>query len=147
MDNNTQTPITPDLPDNFQSQIEEFEVKVALENLDSNSNKNNKENLFIKEGQVVASIPSEDNLIKHDLIKLKFVEPTWIQVRDIENKVIISKLMEIQEEYIYQSNNKYTITTGNAGNILVYVNEVLRGKLGKKGEVKDSFFISSEFNN
>ena len=55
------------------------------------------------------------------------------------------------ERYSFQLNvpitNKYTITTGNAGNILVYVNEVLRGKLGKKGEVKDSFFISSEFNN
>ena len=143
--NNLQSPITPDLPDNFESQIEEFEVKVALENLDLNSNEDNKENLFIREDQVVASIPSEDNLNKYYLIKLKFVEPTWIQVRDIENKVIISKLMKIQEEYIYQSNNQYSITTGNAGNILVYINKELRGKLGKKGEVKDSFFISSEF--
>ena len=144
--NNSQTPITPDLPDNFQSKIEEYEVKIALENLDSNFEENEKENFFERKDQVIASIPLEEDLIAHDLIKLKFIDSTWLQVRDIENKVIISKLMPIEEEYIYQSNNQYSITTGNAGNILVYINDELRGKLGKKGEVKDSFFISSEFN-
>jgi len=72
---------------------------------------------------------------------------TWIHLRNKENKIVFSRLMSDDEEYSYSVADNFTLTTGNAGNILVLINGNIRGKLGKKGEVIDSFIISSDFNN
>ena len=37
----------------------------------------------------------------------------------MNDNIILSKLMEKDEEYTYEIEFKYTITAGNAGNILV----------------------------
>ena len=55
--------------------------------------------------------------------------------------------MTINNEYSYSTTDNFTLTTGNAGNILVLINGNARGKIGKKGEVIDSLVISSDFNN
>ena len=55
--------------------------------------------------------------------------------------------MSSNDEYSYSIVDNYTLTTGNAGNILVLINNNVRGKVGKKGEVIDSLVISSDFNN
>ena len=55
--------------------------------------------------------------------------------------------MSSDEEYLYSVADNFTLTTGNAGNILVLINGNARGKVGKKGEVIDSLVISSDFNN
>ena len=55
--------------------------------------------------------------------------------------------MSINDEYSYSIADDFTLTTGNAGNILVLINGNARGKIGKKGEVIDSLVISSDFNN
>ena len=55
--------------------------------------------------------------------------------------------MNKDEEYSYSVADNFSLTTGNAGNILVLINGNTRGKIGKKGEVLDSFVISSDFNN
>ena len=55
--------------------------------------------------------------------------------------------MRSNEEYLYSVADNFTLTTGNAGNILVLINGNTRGKIGKKGEVMDSLVISSDFNN
>ena len=45
--------------------------------------------------------------------------------------------MEKNEEFSYKMNLNYNITSGNAGNILVILDDNVRGKLGKFGEVID----------
>ena len=55
--------------------------------------------------------------------------------------------MNNDEEYSYSVADNFTLTTGNAGSILVLINGNTRGKIGKKGEVIDSLVISSDFNN
>ena len=42
---------------------------------------------------------------------------------------------------------KLFLTTSNAGNIIVEINGEIRGKIGKLGEIKDSFFIDNKFSN
>ena len=84
---------------------------------------------------------------KEIFITLSFLKSTWIQIRDNEDKIIFSKLMNPSEEYSYSVNDNYYITTGNAGNIIVSIDGKVRGKIGKFGEVKESFFVGSEFNN
>ena len=57
------------------------------------------------------------------LITLKIINPTWLQLRDQDNEIILSKLMNKNEEFSYRSNLNYSITSGNAVNILVLINK------------------------
>ena len=51
------------------------------------------------------------------------------------------------DEYSYNILNNYSITSGNAGHILVMINDKVKGKIGKKGQVVDSLVINKNFNN
>ena len=81
------------------------------------------------------------------MITLKFLDSTWIQIRNEKDQILFSKLMSDNDEYSYSIADNFTLTTGNAGNILVLINGNTKGKVGKKGEVIDSFAINSDFNN
>ena len=59
----------------------------------------------------------------------------------------ISKLMKKNDEYTYDSNLNYSITAGNAGNILVIIDQNVRGKIGKYGEIIDSYVLDKNFTN
>ena len=80
----------------------------------------------------------------NSLISLKVIKSTWIQIRDKDEKIIFSKLMDNDDEYSYPLNENYFITTGNAGNILISIGGKIFGKLGKNGEVIESLLISKE---
>ena len=55
--------------------------------------------------------------------------------------------MNKDEEFTYLIKDNYVLTAGNAGNILILINQEARGKVGKKGEVIESLIIHSEFTN
>ena len=55
--------------------------------------------------------------------------------------------MTQNDEYTYDLNLKYFLTAGNAGNILVVIDNDIRGKIGEYGDVVDSIVIDSNFNN
>ena len=78
---------------------------------------------------------------------LKMLNPTWIQLRDESNNIILSKLMDKDEEFSYDLNLNYNITAGNAGNILVLIDGDVRGKIGKYGDILDSFILYKDFTN
>ena len=153
--------ILPNLPESLESEIEEIEIQSALKKVNkiySEDIKNEtptptsidtafNNNLFVNEGSVIASIPDNEPVEFENIITLKFLNPTWIQLRDKQNQVVFSKLMSSVEEYSYSVADNFALTTGNAGNILVLINGNARGKAGKKGEVIDSLVISSDFNN
>ena len=101
----------------------------------------------INEGSVIASTSNNESLKYDDIITLKFFDSTWIQLRNKEDQIVFSKLMSSNDEYSYSIVDNFTLTTGNAGNIVVLINGKTRGKVGKKGEVIDSFAINSDFNN
>ena len=73
--------------------------------------------------------------------------PTWLQLRDSKDEIVLSQLMTQNDEYTYNLNLKYSLTAGNAGNILVLIDNDIRGKIGDFGEVVDSIVIDSNFNN
>ena len=153
--------ILPDPSESLQSEIEEIEIQSTLKN----SNKINlidsvneiltstsinidfNDNLFVNESSVVASISDNKPVESDNIITLKFLNPTWIQLRNKQNQIVFSKLMSSDEEYLYSVADNFTLTTGNAGNILVLINGKTRGKAGKKGEVIDSMVINSDFDN
>ena len=55
--------------------------------------------------------------------------------------------MEKNEEFSYDIKLRYNITAGNAGNILVLIDNSTMGKIGKNGEVIDSYVIDIEHKN
>ena len=78
---------------------------------------------------------------------LKILNPTWLQLRDEENNIVLSKLMDKDEEFSYELKLNYNITAGNAGNILVLIDDEVRGKIGKYGDILDSFVLYKDFTN
>ncbi len=141
--------IIPDLPENYVSIVEEANLNNLIKN---NEIKDLKENNFAKSEQnsnsssAIASIPKK-HISSSDLITLKFLDDTWIQLRDKNDEIIFSQLMNKNDEYSYKLDLNYSITSGNAGHILVLVNKLVKGKLGKKGQVVDSLVLDKDFNN
>ena len=141
--------IIPDLPENYISVIE----KANLNNLVINKNtKNKSEENFAQiesiknSSSAIASLPNIE-VDKSSIITLKFLDDTWVQLRDQNNEIIFSQLMNKNDEYSYDMHTNYSITSGNAGHILVLINQKVKGKIGKKGQVVDSLVISKDFNN
>ena len=140
--------LVPDIPESAIPIIEKS-------NIDIISNKENKkdtdefENIIsFNKTSVVASTNIEKiKNYEESTITLKFLDSTWFQIRDNTNNIIISKLMKKNDEYTYDSNLNYSITAGNAGNILVIIDQNVRGKIGKYGEIIDSYVLDKNFTN
>ena len=104
--------------------------------------KSNYYNITKKENIV---IEFDENLTT--VATLKILNPTWLQLRDEENNIVLSKLMDKDEEFSYELKLNYNITAGNAGNILVLIDDEVRGKIGKYGDILDSFVLYKDFTN
>ena len=138
--------IIPDLPENYISIVEEANLNNITEKKVINKNNENLENNIISSSSAIAS-SSKINDEESKIITLKILNPTWLQIRDSNNKIVLSQLMNKSDEYSYESDLKYSITSGNAGHILVLINQKVRGKIGKKGQVVDSLVLDNNFKN
>ena len=153
--------MTPNIPENLESTLEEIEMKLSLEKklivdtldntsqiiADSSQIIEDKDAL-ISSTSAIASLPiSNDKNLADKIVTLKFLNPTWIQLRDSKNNVIISKLMSKKDEFSFKISENLNLTTGNAGNIIILVDGVVKGKVGKIGEVIDSLIIDNRFYN
>ena len=140
--------LIPDLPENYEPIIEKAEIEISkTKNLITEKEKNIIE---IERTMSLSSAIASSNLESKDdnhLITLKIINPTWLQLRDQDNEIILSKLMNKNEEFSYRSNLNYSITSGNAGNILVLIDNNVKGRIGDVGEVVDSFVIDKNFKN
>ena len=150
--------MTPDVPENIQYNLEEAEMNISLENRNrTEKNISNFSNMdliinetdkFITSSSVIASLPKKrDTKMSSEKISLKFLNPTWIQLRDKNDKIIISKLMNPGDEYTYSLSDNLSLTAGNAGNIIISLDGKVKGKAGKVGEVVESLIIDSNFTN
>ena len=100
---------------------------------------------LINNSSAIASIEFDENVTT--VATLKMLNSTWMQLRDQENNIILSKLMQKDEEFSYELKLNYNITAGNAGNILVLIDDEVRGKIGKYGDILDSFVLYKDFTN
>tara|TARA_A100001015_G_scaffold139848_1_gene155089 strand:+ start:5 stop:793 length:789 start_codon:yes stop_codon:yes gene_type:complete len=133
--------LVPDIPESLEPIIEKantFDNDLSQEN---NSNISD----LINNSSVIASIEIGENI--STVATLKILNPTWLQLRDENNNIVLSKLMDKDEEFSYELNLNYNITAGNAGNILVLIDGNVRGKIGKFGDILDSFILYKDFTN
>ena len=138
--------IIPDLPEDFISIVEKANLNESVEN--KNLSIKSDENFAKKEStsnssSVNASAPNNSDQ-NSSIITLKFLNDTWVQLRDQNDEIILSQLMNKNDEFSYDMNTNYSITSGNAGHILVLINQTVRGKVGKKGQVVDSLVIDKD---
>ena len=141
--------IIPDLPENLIPIIEKAEIELSKSTKQNELDKNKLIEIErkITSSSVIASSKISKKTNDNKLITLKLLNPTWIQLRDVNDNIIISKLMSKNEEYSYNLDLQYSLTIGNAGNVLVFIDNVSRGKIGESGQIVDSFIIDNRFNN
>ena len=133
--------LVPDIPESLEPIIEKantFDNDISQEN-DSNISD------LINNSSAIASIEIDENI--STVATLKILNSTWLQLRDENNNIVLSKLMDKDEEFSYELNLNYNITAGNAGNILVLIDGNVRGKIGKYGDILDSFILYKDFTN
>ena len=139
-DNEINFALVPDIPESLEPIVEKANT---LNNLSQNSDI--KKRNSINNSSAIASIEIEEGLTT--VATLKMLNPTWLQLRDESNNIILSKLMDKDEEFTYELNLNYNITAGNAGNILVLIDGEVRGKIGEFGDILDSFILYKDFIN
>ena len=140
-DNQIDYALVPDIPESLEPIIEKantFDNDLSQEN-DSNISD------LINNSSAIASMEIDENI--STVATLKILNPTWLQLRDENNNIVLSKLMDKDEEFSYELNLNYNITAGNAGNILVLIDGNVRGKIGKYGDILDSFILYKDFTN
>ncbi len=144
--------LIPDLPENYIAIIEKANLDLSIED-------NTKKNIILKKenenfvkiknspnsSSVIASTAKNENY--KSIVTLKFLDDTWVQLRDVNDEIVLSQLMNKNDEYSYDVDLQYSITSGNAGHIMVLIDQSVRGKIGKKGQVVDSLVLNKDFRN
>ena len=141
-DNQINFALVPDIPENLEPIVEK--ANTFNNNKLSQTYDINKSDL-INNSSAIASIEIDEEV--NTVTTLKMLNPTWLQIRDVSNNIVLSKLMDKDEEFSYELSLKYNITAGNAGNILVIIDGDVRGKIGKYGDIIDSFVLYKDFTN
>ena len=139
-DNEINFALIPDIPESLEPIVEKANT---FDNLSQSSDINKSD--LINNSSAIASIEFDENV--STVATLKMLNPTWLQLRDEENNIVLSKLMDKDEEFSYELKLNYNITAGNAGNILVLIDDEVRGKIGKYGDILDSFVLYKDFTN
>ena len=139
-DNEINFALIPDIPESLEPIVEKANT---FDNLSQSADI--KKNDLINNSSAIASIEFEKNVTT--VATLKMLNPTWLQLRDEENNIVLSKLMDKDEQFSYELKLNYNITAGNAGNILVLIDDEVRGKIGKYGDILDSFVLYKDFTN
>ena len=139
-DNEINFALVPDIPESSENIVEQA---YTFDTLSQSSNI--KKSDIINNSSAIASTEFDEDMTT--LATLKMINPTWIQLRDEANNIVLSKLMEKDEEFTYELKLNYNITAGNAGNILVLIDGDVRGKIGKYGDILDSFVLYKDFTN
>ena len=133
--------LVPDIPESLEPILEKANT---FNNDLPQSSVVNKSNL-INNSSAIASVEFNENV--STVATLKMLNPTWLQLRDEADNIVFSKLMDKDEEFSYELKLNYNITAGNAGNILVLIDGDVRGKIGKYGDILDSFILYKDFTN
>ena len=140
-DNNINFALVPDIPESLEPIVEK--ANTFNNNLSKSSDVNNSN--LVNNSSAIASIEFDEDVTT--VATLKILNPTWLQLRDESNNIVLSKLMDKDEQFSYELNLNYNITAGNAGNILVLIDGEVRGKIGKFGDILDSFILYKDFTN
>lgn len=79
-----------------------------------------------------------------NFILIEATEDSWIEVKDIKSKVLMSKIVKKNETIKLPYQKDLILVTGNAGGIVIKINNKTINTLGKSGEVKRNISLNLE---
>ena len=101
-DNEINFALVPDIPESLEPIVE----KANTVNLSQDSDVNNSN--LVNNSSAIASIEFDEDVTT--VATLKILNPTWLQLRDETDNIVLSKLMEKDEEFSYDLKLNYNIT-------------------------------------
>jgi len=82
------------------------------------------------------------SLTDSSLVTLRATAPSWLQVKDADGVVLVSRVFVTGETWQGPKENSYHVSVRDAGAIDVFYGEESRGALGQRGEAKENVNIT-----
>jgi len=79
-----------------------------------------------------------------DFIFIEASEDSWIEIQDNNTKVIVSKIIRKDETIKLPYQKDLILATGNAGGIIIKIDNNIINKIGEAGEVKRNISLNLE---
>lgn len=91
-----------------------------------------------------AAIPPAQAAPATDQIQLEFIEKSWIQIKDRQGGIVVSRIFAAGEVYTISSSPDLLMTIGNAAGVRMRVGEKTLAPLGGKGDVRRNFVLDAQ---
>ena len=120
------------------------EVKTIIDENKEEETIQNKEEAkpIIDENKSNEKISSEVKNI--DFIYIEAIEDAWIEIQDKNTKVIVSKIIKKEEKIKLPYQKDLILVTGNAGGIIIKIDNNIINKIGESKEVKRNISLNLE---
>lgn len=141
--------------------LEPINIQITKEEYNDLDISHNKEKIIIDNSEKSIEEKNESNEINEskdtikneaqletkeiDFIFIKAIADSWIEVKNINSKIIVSKILKKAEEIKLPYKKDLILVTGNAGGIIIHINDKIINNIGASGEVKRN--ISLNFDN
>ena len=79
-----------------------------------------------------------------DFIYIEASEDSWIEIQNINSKVLVSKIIKKNEKIKLAYEKDLILVTGNAGGIIIKIDNNIINKIGESGEVKRNISLNLE---
>ncbi len=76
-------------------------------------------------------------------ITLKITESSWVEIRNAEGKAVLSSVLGPGDAYDVPEEEGLTLTTGNAGGIIIEIDGKALPSLGGKGDVRRNILLDA----
>lgn len=80
-----------------------------------------------------------------DGIILNILENSWVEIRDLKGKAILSRVLQAGDQYYVPDRPDLTISIGNAAGVAIEVDGQKLRALGEKGQVLRRLSLDTEF--
>ncbi|MFT8896687.1 MAG: RodZ domain-containing protein [Acetobacter sp.] len=98
------------------------------------------ENAAVENGLASPEIPAPPKAAE-----IRATAKSWIQVKDADGKVVYDHIMEPEETWEFPKEGApFTLTVGNAGGVVLAVDNVVTQPLGKDGAVRRNISVSDD---
>jgi cytoskeleton protein RodZ len=89
-----------------------------------------------------AETNAEQAILGSNRVLIKSISDSWIDVRDAQGETVFSRVLKKGEEFwVPLQGGNHTLTTGNAGGILIVKNGASTEPLGNLGEVVRNYSL------
>ena len=119
------------------------EQEKYIPKLENTKNKVDKESI-INEIKTNNNEKSISEIKETDFIYIEASEESWVEIQDKNSKVLVSKIFNKNETIKLSYQKDLLLVTGNAGGIIIKINDNIINNIGKPGEVKRNISLNVE---